>query len=194
MPALSCSVATVRKAASLAVGVPGISLIVYQADWPPLSVSSNRMVAPHGEVWLAMGPDRFRRELCRPCGQYSRLVGPTLGTGETTARIEYAFDDSSSIDNVGIFTVRHESGEGEIGFVTLSDIDRPSTCNPSDGCPVDLPAPTQVTRDAALGTERISWHYDATDEQLARAVQTAALDLRLSTAVDEIVLLSGNAA
>ncbi|MEM7139968.1 MAG: hypothetical protein AAF548_02985 [Actinomycetota bacterium] len=195
MASLPSSVVAIRKATSLALHVPGVDLLVYQHDWPPLFVSTSSAGPPRGETWMRMTPAELRDELCRDRREASRRVGPSLGVTDTDVRIDVTPHAGTDIDAAGVFTA-HLDGGGTIGFVTSSAI----ACA-VDGPPIphalpcgrttELPPPTDVRLDADLGTQLVHWSFRRDDPRGAERARVAAFETLLTTAVDEIVRFAG---
>ncbi|MEM9514315.1 MAG: hypothetical protein AAGA42_05605 [Actinomycetota bacterium] len=188
----SSSVLRIRRAASLALGVTGISLVVYQTNWPPVLVSRTPHAAPTGEVWIHARPCQVRHELCGTPVAQRVLLGPTLGVTEADVHIELIVNDGTTVDAAGLFTVRHDDRRSEVGFVAPAWMSIPERFEAAacDGCPrrrTVMPPPVVGRPDHGLGTRLVSWVYPTHNYLLATSVRGTAFDTMLAMTVDEVV-------
>ncbi len=188
--------AAVRKFAALAVAVPGLNLVVYQRDWPPIHVAEAAGRSRKGEVWISLRPQEFRDELVRPPIE-RRRIGPALGSADAEVWVELAAGGTTTIDDAGLFTARVDAHTRSVGFVALSCIAvrrgavPPQACG-ADSVPCELHAWPRMTAevDDRLGTQIVRWSHAAADPDQARLARALAFDSMLGAAVEEITLLA----
>ena len=193
---IPASIIKVRRAASLALAAPDISLVVYQPNWPPVLVSASSSHAPAGEVWIHARPSQFREELCRRPATQRLLIGPALGVADVDVRIEVVTAGRTTVDAGGVFTIDFEDGHSETGFVGPSTVAVPAAGLCSTDCDQRCPrrspelAPTVTKPDHDLGTKVITWSYPTWHLLLSHTVRAVAFGSMLAMTVDELVQLT----
>ncbi|MEM7091703.1 MAG: hypothetical protein AAF567_01775 [Actinomycetota bacterium] len=181
----------IRKYATLAHWVPGISLVVYQNDWPPIQVACMPSPSPDGEVWTFVHPCHFRAEVL-DTGNRSRLVGPSLGHPGSSAKVTVIAEEATEIDDAGLFTVRYDEIHSVVGFITLAAIEVGQAVPESEcggaSCAWDLDAPPMISSiDAALGTQMVSCSYRTEDAVRATLARNLVFEAMLAASVEEVV-------
>lgn len=187
------SVVALRKATMLSLTVPGLSFIVYQADWPPLFVSSGPSVAPPGEVWMTLCPNQFRAALCGEFeGDVDKLIGPTLGRCDCEIQIDLVPSGSTTIDDAGVFAVEGGEGVGVFGFAAPADsslfhpahqpIEEVLPC----GRTVALAPPDILEVDVDLGVGVAGWRHELRNREARRLANHTAFESLLALTVDDI--------
>ncbi|MEM9132021.1 MAG: hypothetical protein AAF962_24285 [Actinomycetota bacterium] len=188
---------TIHKLALLAHQVPGVSLIVYQPNWPPLLVALEPRASRQGEVWVHVDPSRFRRELVCPIREARRVIGPFLGDDDTEVRVDLVADRSTSFDEVGLFTTMGSGARSTVGFPTSASVLVPGaivSSHPSlvtDDTESSRGAPNLIaTVDSGLGTQLITCSYPADDLVKAAEARVIAFEALVTASVDELTLLT----
>ncbi|MEM9566156.1 MAG: hypothetical protein AAGA93_26280 [Actinomycetota bacterium] len=196
------AVAGIRKAAALACWVPGVSLVVYQSDWPPLLVATSPQRPPDGEVWIPISPYEFRSVVLDTPGgatsRSSRLVGPCLGRGEADVRVQVVADDETTLDDAGLFVSDADRRQRAVGFATLAAVPGPEPVTTADTVPsqpdrpltwdTDRSPPLMSRVDGELGIRLVSCTYPSADAVRAELAHAAAFDALLAASVDEVTL------
>lgn len=178
---------TIRKAATIAHWVPGVDLLVYQTDWPPLSVSTQQRTAPDGEVWLHVHPCLFRHALTTTDDSQDFGIGPTLG--RSPARLEIDARETTKLHPSGLFEFEHGHDRTLLGFVTMAEIPIPVALTDAAGgtaaCKLD------ATPDPILETQLISSTHLRGDGELAESVTEHVMDALVAMAADEAITVIG---
>ncbi len=189
---VASSTLRVRKAASLALAVPGVSFVVYQHDWPPLLVARSNRDAPAPEVWIHITPAQFSDELGRRPVDHSAMLGPTLGVAETDVSIEVFVDGPTLLDAAGLFTVQFRN-RSAVGFVASMDTPLPRSAPfgvVHDDQPEVWPHAFVADVFAEMGTQVLSWVYPTDDLRAAQIARNDAFETLLAMSVDEVSLFA----
>ncbi|MEM9563036.1 MAG: hypothetical protein AAGA93_10480 [Actinomycetota bacterium] len=194
MPA-NPSVMMIRKLAVLAHWVPGVSLLIYQADWPPLQVTRSPWSAPDGEVWIPLNPCQFRAELLGMETGQCELIGPSLGDEYAELRINVVTSEPTTLDDTGLFTLPYDASHSAVMFATLASVTvaAPDTSTgKADTClwDIDRPPPLHSSVDEDLGVQLISCSYHTNDTVRQELARTATFEAMLAASVDEVTLLT----
>ncbi|MEM7323354.1 MAG: hypothetical protein AAF531_09735 [Actinomycetota bacterium] len=185
----------IRKAAALVHWVPGISLLVYQTDWPPLLVACAPQSPADGEVWMQLTPCQFRNELAQLPDGSSDLVGPSLCDEDADLRIDLVTDGSTMIDGAGLFSMPNGHDQRSIGFVTLAAVPFCDPRPPTRSCLGRALRSTEglgltTVVDEALGVRLVSCSFPESDAVRGDRANAIMFDALLQASVEEITLLA----